>query len=134
MRRRPAALALLALLAGGCTGFDVDEFLWGPAAQRATVTRTGSDLTLCRYLRNYQDAPIDLRRDWAQELARRGQNCSNDVDVLSAEDAPGGSSGTTAFYKADRVSGVNRICRYDQRGSAVVITIPASQFCPLTLP
>lgn len=39
----------------------------------------------------------------------------------------------TAFFKYDRVSGMNKICVYDHLGSDVAITIAATQLCPLTI-
>ncbi len=134
--RRPAALALLAVLTGGCADFDVDEFLWGTPAQQAEFARTSSDLALCRYLRDYQSASVEVRRQWADEISRRGQNCAWYPDPLAAEEVRGHgrTGGGTAYYKGERVSGTSRICRYDRLGSAVVVTVPRSDLCPLTLP
>lgn len=38
-----------------------------------------------------------------------------------------------AFYKGERVSGMNRICYYDYLGSTVAITISAASVCPATI-
>ena len=37
-----------------------------------------------------------------------------------------------AFYKGEQLSGMNKICYYDRLGSAVAITIPATNICPQT--
>ena len=39
----------------------------------------------------------------------------------------------TAFFKHERVSGMNKICVYDHLGSDVAITISSVALCPLTL-
>ena len=40
---------------------------------------------------------------------------------------------SAAFLKHSYVSGMNRICVYDDLGSQVVITIPSTQLCPLSI-
>lgn len=40
---------------------------------------------------------------------------------------------STAFLKGETVSGMNKICFYDNMGSEVAITIGAAQLCPLTI-
>jgi len=39
----------------------------------------------------------------------------------------------TAFFKYERISGINKICFYDHLGSEVAITIKSYELCPLTL-
>ena len=39
----------------------------------------------------------------------------------------------TAFYKRERISGMNKICYYDHLGSEVAITIKAHELCPMTI-
>lgn len=39
----------------------------------------------------------------------------------------------TAFFKGEKVSGMNKICFYDHLGSEVAITISATSLCPLTI-
>jgi len=39
----------------------------------------------------------------------------------------------TAFFKSEKVSGMNKICFYDHMGSEVAITISATSLCPLTI-
>jgi len=39
----------------------------------------------------------------------------------------------TAFFKYERISGLNKICFYDHLGSEVAITIKSYELCPLTL-
>lgn len=46
----------------------------------------------------------------------------------------GGAQRGVAFFKRDHVSGMNKICYYDRLGSAVAITIRATELCPLSLP
>ena len=38
-----------------------------------------------------------------------------------------------AFFKYERISGLNKICVYDHLGSEVAITIKAYKLCPLTI-
>ncbi len=38
-----------------------------------------------------------------------------------------------AFFKYERISGMNKICVYDYLGSDVAITIKSYQLCPLTI-
>lgn len=45
----------------------------------------------------------------------------------------GGTAQGVAFLKGSYVSGMNRVCLYNRLGSAVAITIGATQLCPLTL-
>ncbi len=126
-------VAAAALLAGGCA--ELYEATFGTPVERAAVNASASDLTLCRNLRNHPNFPLEVRQEWAQELARRGQNCTPFIGILSAEDAPArGHPAGQAYFRAEQVSGPNRICRYDRLGHAVVITISASSFCPPTLP
>lgn len=133
MRISIIAALSAAWFAGGCA--ELYEATFGTPADRAAANASASDLTLCRNLRNYPNFPQDVRQEWAQELARRGQNCTPYIDILSAEDGLGrGRSASMAFFRAEQVSGPNRICRYDRLGHAVVITISANSFCPPTLP
>ena len=39
----------------------------------------------------------------------------------------------TAFFKYERVSGMNKICVYDHLGSDVAITIASYKLCPLSI-
>lgn len=39
----------------------------------------------------------------------------------------------TGFLKGEYVSGMNRICIYDDLGSDVYYTISATELCPLTI-
>ncbi len=43
-----------------------------------------------------------------------------------AQAAPG-----TAFLKGERVSGMNKICYYDDLGSTLAITVSAYEICPM---
>ncbi len=38
-----------------------------------------------------------------------------------------------AFFKYERISGMNKICTYDHLGSDVSITIKSYKLCPLTI-
>jgi hypothetical protein len=38
-----------------------------------------------------------------------------------------------AFFKYERMSGMNKICVYDHLGSDVVITIASYKLCPLSI-
>ncbi len=38
-----------------------------------------------------------------------------------------------AFFKYERVSGMNKICVYDHLGSEVAITISSIKLCPLSI-
>jgi hypothetical protein len=38
-----------------------------------------------------------------------------------------------AFFKYERISGMNKICVYDDLGSDVTITIKSHQLCPLQI-
>ena len=38
-----------------------------------------------------------------------------------------------AFFKYERISGVNKICFYDYIGSEVAITIASYKLCPLSI-
>jgi len=38
-----------------------------------------------------------------------------------------------AFFKYERISGMNKICVYDHLGSDVAITISAVALCPITI-
>jgi len=38
-----------------------------------------------------------------------------------------------AFYKRERISGMNKICYYDHLGSEVAITIKSHELCPMTI-
>ena len=38
-----------------------------------------------------------------------------------------------AFYKSERISGLNKICYYDHMGSEVAITIKSHELCPMTI-
>ncbi|HHZ94460.1 MAG TPA: hypothetical protein EYN67_02630 [Flavobacteriales bacterium] len=39
----------------------------------------------------------------------------------------------TAFFKYERISGLNKICVYDHLGSDVAITIQSFKLCPLSI-
>ena len=39
----------------------------------------------------------------------------------------------TAFFKYERISGMNKICVYDHLGSEVAITISSTSLCPLSI-
>ncbi len=39
----------------------------------------------------------------------------------------------TAFFKYERISGMNKLCFYDHMGSEVAITIKSYKICPLTI-
>lgn len=39
----------------------------------------------------------------------------------------------TAFFKYERISGMNKICYYDALGSEYAITISSVSLCPLTI-
>jgi hypothetical protein len=39
----------------------------------------------------------------------------------------------TAFLKSEQISGMNKICYYDELGSTVAITIGATELCPLSI-
>mgnify|MGYP003676401464 len=43
------------------------------------------------------------------------------------------ASASAAFLKHSYVSGMNRICVYDDLGSSVVITIKSYELCPLSI-
>jgi len=43
------------------------------------------------------------------------------------------ASAGMAFFKYERVSGMNKICFYDHLGSEVAITIKSYAICPLTI-
>jgi hypothetical protein len=38
-----------------------------------------------------------------------------------------------AFFKYERISGMNKICFYDHLGSEVAITISAVKLCPISI-
>jgi hypothetical protein len=86
------------------------------------------------------------------EVQRRGLNCSSvytyggtaHLDAAAAalgamsrqgqqrSITPGGRAQGTAFLRSQSISGLNRICVYDRMGSAYVMTIAASEVCPLS--
>jgi len=39
----------------------------------------------------------------------------------------------TAYYKRERISGMNKICYYDYLGSEYVKTIRSHQLCPMSI-
>ena len=39
----------------------------------------------------------------------------------------------TAYFKYDRISGMNKICYYDHVGSTVAITVSSTSLCPMTI-
>jgi len=43
------------------------------------------------------------------------------------------SAQATAFLKYEYVSGMNKVCVYDDMGSEVAITINSYELCPLTI-
>ncbi len=44
------------------------------------------------------------------------------------------TAGPVGFYKREYLSGANKICFYDRMGSEVVITIPATSLCAISIP
>jgi hypothetical protein len=43
------------------------------------------------------------------------------------------ASAGIAFFKYERISGMNKICFYDHMGSEVAITIASYKLCPLSI-
>lgn len=145
---RLTSLAVFSLLFAGCMS------MYGTPVERQASNQRSSSLSLCRA----QLAPAPVREEWALELQRRGENCSQYAALISSQaqadqeqlklglqllspplppppPAPtglvGGSSLDRGTFVRSVVSGANRICYYNRMGSAVVITIPSLQFCPL---
>lgn len=61
---------------------------------------------------------------------QRLMNASGIVNSGSSTPANGG----TGFLKRSYISGMNRVCEYNQMGSAYVITVEATDICPMTAP
>lgn len=91
------------------------------------------------------------RDDWLAEVYRRGESCAPYAAEMAAASAQSQSSLNslnqrymvaptpvaaprpgTAFLKGEFTQGFNKACIYDRLGSAVHVTIPATQLCPLT--
>lgn len=122
-----------------------------PEQARYQASQTSS-YGLCSKLANAVLAENTLREAWANELARRGENCSQYMGMIQAEQAkdaqinaivqqynqPGtaplgtpAQSGGVGFLKKAVPAGNVQYCVYDKLGSSVVTTIPATSICPL---
>jgi len=51
------------------------------------------------------------------------------VSLIASFDAAAGM----AFFKYERISGLNKICVYDYIGSEVYITIKSYELCPINI-
>lgn len=132
-------VALAAVLAGCAT----------PAEHRAQAA-SASSYALCSKLANGVLAPNEVREIWAFELQHRGENCSQYAAAIdsanaanlramqlanqlsqpkSTAPAPAVSRG---FLLRSYVSGMNRICIYNNLGSEVAMTVRSVDICPLS--
>jgi hypothetical protein len=139
------ALFLVCGLASGCAGSPVHTSSLSPY-QLSQI----DNYTLCKGAtprEAYYPAPAVL-----SEVRRRGLNCASiytysgtgQLDAAAAAlgamsqrgqqpgVAPGGRAQGVAFLRSQRVSGMNKICVYDRMGSEYVITIGATDLCPLS--
>src|SRR5574337_503737 len=142
--------ALAAFSQVGCVS------MYGTPGERMTKNAQSSSYSLCLGLAQATLAPYQVREEWARELQRRGENCSQYSNAISATmqqnqqqmqlglqllsppvqqavPAGGGVGGGAAFLKREYTSGFNKICVYDRLGSEVAVTIGAAQICPLSL-
>lgn len=62
----------------------------------------------------------------------RGNNMNKLLFTLLIAASFSASAGT-AFYKGEKISGMNKICYYDHIGSEVAITIKSYDICPVTI-
>lgn len=105
----------------------------------AQEIRTVSNEDLCRTYTTHHGTFAGDSYTVRQEVKRRGIDCGipGSLRLLSVPASTYGgvpAGGGTGFLKHDYVSGLNRICVYDQVGSEVAVTVGAADVCPLTLP
>jgi len=71
----------------------------------------------------------------SQALGAMGtQLLKNSGPTPNPNNSYGSGGAATAFKTGETTKGFNKICMYDQMGSPVVITIGATELCPLTIP
>tara|TARA_X000000950_G_C13475561_1_gene481612 strand:- start:93 stop:494 length:402 start_codon:yes stop_codon:yes gene_type:complete len=131
--------------------------MYGTPQERAQKNSRLSDYTLCENMVIATLAPQQIREEWATELQKRQTNCNQFAAQLNARvqsqrnnlalsqqlleqsqprtyDSFNNSSSDyfgSAIYKRSYVSGMNRICIYDNMGSDYTTTIGAAEMCPL---
>lgn len=123
-------------------------------ARRSAASK--SSYALCYNLATAVLAQNSLRTAWADELSGRGENCSQYMGMISAEQAsnaqamqlatqltqprpaptpsplPANFGQPTAVLKYSYPSGANRVCVYNRAGSDYVVTQTVTLPCPPT--
>ena len=134
--------------------------MYGTSNERSVSNSKASSFKLCKDLAIATLAPESIREEWAIELQRRNENCSqysasinNAIQsqanlnrlsqslLESSKPYTLGSSNSnsthnivgTAFLKNSYVSGMNRVCIYNNMGSTYTYTVKASRMCPASL-
>jgi hypothetical protein len=128
--------------------------MFGTPEQRAAQNASMSSYSLCSKLAVAIMAPSQVREEWAWELQRRGENCSQYSSAIAAsqqqnaqmqqlgqqllnQNRPGSTvsapTGPVGFLKREYVSGFNKICVYDRLGSEYAMTISAVALCPMSV-
>ena len=134
--------------------------MYGTDYERSSKNARTSSLELCKKIVIATLAPEIVREEWAMELQRRSENCSQysaainaavqnqaNLNALSQSLLESsrpytlGNSNTnsssevfgSAYLQNNYVSGMNRICVYNNMGSTYTKTVKASQLCPMSL-
>jgi hypothetical protein len=149
-------MACMALISVSAFGLSGCSSMYGTPYERAAQNSRSSSYSLCSRFAQGQMAPDVVREEWAQELQRRSENCSQysgaiansiqqgnqqmqtGLQLLSQPNRQvpamgGGTSVGVAFLKRNYQSGFNRVCIYDRLGSEVAVTIGSTALCPQSL-
>lgn len=143
-------LAVVTALVAGCAAFpSISE-----------IHAKAQDWELCYY--SVAGETAYWRQQASYEVARKGIDCRSHMQMVqarisarSASDQkamqmitlgsqmmnptpvpanPATTSGPKGFLKREFISGMNKVCVYNQAGSDYVLTVQAAQLCPLTTP
>ena len=132
--------------------------MYGTPQERAIKNSRMSDYGLCEKLGVAVLAPAEIREEWAMEVQRRNVNCNQYAGMINSQrqanqqlmnqglqlmeqsqpytlgnNNSNGKVFGSAFYKRSYVSGMNRICVYDNMGSDYTTTVGAAELCPMSI-
>lgn len=75
---------------------------------------------------------VENRRSMQQGFANASRSMAT-TEISPAQARLGGGSTMTGHLVRNYVSGMNRVCIYNQGGSEAAITIGAAEMCPITM-
>jgi|TARA_Y100000294_G_scaffold11162_1_gene10272 hypothetical protein len=132
--------------------------MYGTPQERSIKNSRMTDYGLCEKLGVGVLAPEVIREEWAREIQNRKINCNQYANAINNKrmasqqmmnqgltlmqqsqpytldgNTPNSNSNVlgSAVYQRSYVSGMNRICIYDNMGSDYTTTIGATELCPL---